>query len=83
MRKKMPEWMSDFNVPVAEVAVVEGGEVKWTEVFHSDTRPGVGSRKTHFNVASLTKPVFAMMMLHLVKEQMLGLDESRKDGATG
>jgi CubicO group peptidase (beta-lactamase class C family) len=76
LQSKIPGWMKDLKVPVATVAVIESGEVKWSEVFHADGRADGRPRKTHFNVASMTKPVFAMMALHLVKERAICLDES-------
>jgi CubicO group peptidase (beta-lactamase class C family) len=79
LRENIPLWLKQYKVPAVGVALIKDGKVEWAEVF-GERAPGVkASRATLFNVASLTKPVFAMMALHLVGRGELGLDASLAD----
>jgi CubicO group peptidase (beta-lactamase class C family) len=75
LQRDMPRWMNDFKVPVAAVALIDQRRLSWAKVFHHHASPGSSNRHTHFNVASMTKPVFAMTVLQLVKNGIISLDE--------
>lgn len=61
-------------MPAVAVAVIKDGKLEWAEVF-GERAPGVpATRDTVFNVASLTKPLFAMMTLQLAAAGNLDLD---------
>lgn len=71
---RVPDWMEAAHVPAAAVARIEDGEVIWTRVY-GERAPGVAAdADTVFNVASLTKPAFGVMALHLVADGQLDLD---------
>lgn len=70
----VPAWMEAVRVPAVAIARIEDGEVIWTRVF-GERAPGVAADDaTVFNVASLTKPLFGVMALHLVADGRLDLD---------
>lgn len=72
-------WMPQARVPGVAIARIEHGQLAWTAVF-GERAPGKRmTRETVFNVASLTKPVFAVMTLHLIAEGKLGLDSRLSD----
>lgn len=70
-----PRWLARDGVPSIAVAYVAGDSVRWTRVY-GEQAPGVpATRRTLYNVASLTKPVFAELVLRLAADQRLSLDE--------
>lgn len=76
LQEKIPVWLKQYKVPAVGLAVIKNGKVAWAEVF-GERAPGIkATRDTIFNVASLTKPVFAMMVLQLIARHELNLDES-------
>ncbi|HYE76289.1 MAG TPA: serine hydrolase domain-containing protein [Blastocatellia bacterium] len=76
LKKKIPVWLKQYKVPAVGVAVIKNGKVEWAEVFGERATGVKATRDTIFNVASLTKPVFAMMALQLIARNELNLDES-------
>lgn len=63
------------KVPAVAVAIIREGRVAFSGVW-GEQSPGVpATRKTAFNVASLTKPVTAETILRLADGGALGLDE--------
>ncbi len=73
---QLPQVMEAFAVPGVGIAVVEGGEVVWSRPFgvtHAIERTPVDAR-TVFEDASLSKPVFAYLVLQLVDQGMIDLD---------
>ncbi|HET7231820.1 MAG TPA: serine hydrolase domain-containing protein [Longimicrobium sp.] len=70
-----PGWLARFHVPSLAVAYVRDGAVAWTRVY-GEQAPGVpATERTLYNVASLTKPVFAETMLRMAAAGRLSLDE--------
>jgi CubicO group peptidase (beta-lactamase class C family) len=77
LARQTPELMKRADIPGVSVALIEDGNIVWTGGFgikNADTREPVDDR-TVFEVASLSKPVFAVAVLHLVDEGKLNLDE--------
>ena len=73
--ERIPEWQKEFNVPAVAVGVIEDGQMSYSNVF-GEGRIGVqADDRTIFTVASLTKPVFALIALKLVDNGTLDLDE--------
>ena len=73
---QLPRIMQAFAVPGVGIAVVEDGEVVWSRPFgvtHALTRVPVDAR-TVFETASLSKPVFAYLVLQLVDHGLIDLD---------
>ena len=74
-RAKIPVWMAEQKVPTVGVAVIEDGKLKEVKVF-GELRKGVPAQfNTIFGVASLTKPITALLALLLVNVGQWDLDE--------
>lgn len=68
--------MASAKIPGLALARIEEGRVAWTKVY-GEASPGKPvTVQTSFNVASLTKPVFGVMVMHLVAQSQFNLDES-------
>ncbi|MGS1076862.1 serine hydrolase domain-containing protein [Pseudoxanthomonas beigongshangi] len=74
----LPEWMRAFGVPGLGIAVVEDGEVAWHRAFGiADTASGAAvDADSVFECASLSKPVFAYVVLQLIDAGTLRLDQT-------
>ena len=73
--QKIPGWLKQYDVPSVAVAYIKNGKLAWTAVY-GEQSPGVSaSAKTLFNVASLTKPISAEVILRLASAGKLSLDE--------
>lgn len=63
------------KVPVLGLGVIENGRLKSIQVLSSDDKNITASYNSIFKVASLTKPVAALVTLKLISSGKLGLDE--------
>ena len=76
MLVNLPRTMAAFAVPGVAIAVVEDGAVAWQQgfgVLHAERSAPV-AEDTLFEVASLSKPVFAYLVLQLSDAGVLDLD---------
>ena len=75
--QRMPKWLKAFNVTGVSIAYIENGRLAWT-AFYGDQVPGgpAANSKTLYNIASLTKPITAEIILRLASIGKLSLDES-------
>jgi len=77
--KVVSDWMTKAKIPGLALARIENGKVAWTRVY-GEAEPGRAvTAQTPFNVASLTKPVFATLVLHLVAQSKFDLDAPLAD----
>ncbi|WP_126651718.1 serine hydrolase [Chryseobacterium aureum] len=73
--QSMQSWLNENNIPALGLGIIEGGKLQQVKVF-GETKKGFSApRNACFNVASLTKPVTAMVALHLVSLGKWKLDE--------
>ncbi|PWN63954.1 serine hydrolase [Chryseobacterium viscerum] len=73
--QSMQSWLKENNIPTLGLGIIEGGKLQKVKVF-GDYKKGVSApRNAYFNVASLTKPVTAMVALRLVSSGQWKLDE--------
>jgi CubicO group peptidase (beta-lactamase class C family) len=74
--QKVPVWLKAFNVTGVGVAYIQDGKIAWT-AFYGDQIPGgpKANSQTLYNVASLTKPITAELILRLASQGKLSLDE--------
>ncbi|MGE9311284.1 serine hydrolase domain-containing protein [Niabella sp. CJ426] len=71
---EIEKWLKDLHVPTLGLGIIENGQLKQVKVF-GDIKPGFSAPyNTIFNVASLTKPVTAMVTLKLVSLGKWSLD---------
>jgi CubicO group peptidase (beta-lactamase class C family) len=68
-------WLNEQQVPTLGIGVIEEGKLKHINVFGEISKGISAPYNTIFNVASLTKPVTAMVALKLVSAGKWNLDE--------
>lgn len=72
---KVQSWMEELSVPAVSVGIIEEGKIKYVKAF-GEIQKGVPAEvNSIFNIASMTKPVVAMLTLKLVEEGKWELDE--------
>lgn len=76
LNEKLPPLLTQHHVPAAAVAVIREGELVATVVVGEQETGKPATKATLFNVASLTKPVFAHAVLTLAVKGQFSLDES-------
>jgi CubicO group peptidase (beta-lactamase class C family) len=72
---EIEKWLNENKVPALGIGVIENGKLKQVKVFGEITKGVSAPYNTIFNVASLTKPVTAMVALKLVSLGKWNLDE--------
>lgn len=73
---RLPPLLEEHKAAAVAVAIIDDGRITLTRV-HGLQGPGVpASTESLFNVASMTKPVTAEVILRLVAEGHISLDES-------
>lgn len=72
---QVPGWLAQHNVPSLAIAYVRDGRVAWTRVYGDQAEGVPATDATLYNVASLTKPLFAELVLRLAADGRLSLDE--------
>ncbi|MBW1298585.1 serine hydrolase domain-containing protein [Aquimarina litoralis] len=75
LEKSIPKWQEEYKVPAVAVAIIEDGQVPYTKVFGEQRKGVPASNETIFTVASLTKPIFSIVVLNLIEKGVLSLDE--------
>jgi CubicO group peptidase (beta-lactamase class C family) len=73
--EKIEKWIKENNIPVLGLGIIEAGSLKQVRVFGETSKDVSAPYHTVFNVASLTKPVTAVVALKLVDLGKLDLDE--------
>ena len=73
---RMPIWLKAFNVTGIGIGWIENGKLAWTAYYGLQVPGGPpASEKTLYNIASLTKPISAEVILRLVSAGKISLDE--------
>lgn len=72
---QVPGWLAQHGVPSLAVAYIRDGQVAWTRVYGDRAEGMPASDSTMYNIASLTKPLFAELVLRLAADGRLSLDE--------
>lgn len=72
---EIEKWLKENKVPTLGVGVIENGKLQQVKVFGEISKGIAAPFNTIFNVASLTKPVTAMVALKLVSSGKWDLDE--------
>lgn len=74
-----PASLARHGVPAVGVAYIADGRVQWSVVY-GEQSPGVpATPETLFNIASMTKPITAEVVLRLASGQQLSLDDRMSD----
>jgi CubicO group peptidase (beta-lactamase class C family) len=76
LNRHVPALMRELHVPGVSIAVIQRGEVAWTQGFGvSDVRSAKAvTTDTVFEACSMSKPVLALVAMQLVQEGRLDLD---------
>lgn len=72
--KEVEAWLKTNKVPVLGLGIIENGQLQQVKVYGELTNGIAAPYNTIFNVASLTKPVTAMVALKLVSQGKWDLD---------
>lgn len=68
-------WLKENNIKTLGLGIIEGGKLKQVKTF-GEIKNGISAPyNTIFNVASLTKPITAMVALQLISSGQWNLDE--------
>lgn len=73
---EIEKWLADHKIPTLGIGVIENGKLHQVKVFGEISKGISAPYNTIFNVASLTKPVTAMVALKLVSLGKWNLDEA-------
>jgi CubicO group peptidase (beta-lactamase class C family) len=73
--KKIEGWLSESKVPAASVGIIENGKLKYLKAFGYSRKNVKAVPTTIFNIASMTKPVVAVLVLKLVESGQWNLQE--------
>jgi CubicO group peptidase (beta-lactamase class C family) len=76
---KIQSWLTMYKVPAVGIGIIEEGKLKQIMVFGELKKNDPAPYNTIFQVASLTKPVTAMLTLKLVSMGKWQLDEPLSD----
>ena len=72
---KVQSWLTENNVPAVGIGIIEDGEIKYVKVI-GELKKGVPAiDNAIFSIASMTKPVTAVLTLKLVEAGKWDLDE--------
>ena len=73
--KKLSDLMGELHVPGVSIAVIHDGQIEWARGFGVAKTGGPPvTPETLFQAASISKPVTALAVLHLVESGKLDLD---------
>ena len=68
------KWLKELNVPALGIGIITAGELKQIRLFGEHQNGSSAPYNTIFNVASLTKPITAMVALKLISMDKWELD---------
>ena len=72
---KVQSWLTENNVPAVGIGIIEDGEIKYVKVI-GELKKGIPAvDDAIFSIASMTKPVTAILTLKLVESGKWDLDE--------
>ena len=69
-------WLSEKKIPSVAIGFIDQGQIAQTSVFGEISPGNPAPLNTIWNVASLTKPITAMIALKMVNDGLWDLDES-------
>ena len=73
--QNLEKWLKENNIPILGLGIIDHGKLSQIQVF-GDLRPNQKAPyNTIFNVASLTKPITAVVALQLVSQGKWNLDK--------
>ncbi len=70
-----PGWLTAYGVPSVSVAYIVDGQLAWTGTWGERAPGEPADDRTLYNIASMTKPITAEVVLRLASSGRLSLDE--------
>ena len=74
-KNETERWLKQKSIPALGIGYVENGKIKQVSVYGILEKGKKAPKNTIWNVASLTKPVIALITLKLIDAKKLSLDE--------
>jgi CubicO group peptidase (beta-lactamase class C family) len=74
-KDSIEEYLIEYNVPAVGIGVIEDGELRQVKVYGELKKGTPAPDNAIFNVASLSKPISTLLVLHLVSNGEWDLDE--------
>lgn len=74
-QSELEEWLAENNIPILGLGIIDNGKLSQIQVFGNIKPKEKAPYNTIFNVASLTKPITAIVTLKLVSQGKWNLDE--------
>ncbi len=77
LESQIPQWMKDHNIQGLSISITDQYKLVWSKGFgvcNNKTKEPV-SLDTVFHSASLSKPLFAIMVLHLYEQGIINIDK--------
>jgi CubicO group peptidase (beta-lactamase class C family) len=74
-QKETERWLKQKSIPAVGIGYIEDGNIKQISVFGELEKGKKAPKNTIWNVASLTKPITALIALKLINSGNLSLDE--------
>ena len=75
-KEETERWLEQKNIPALGIGYIEDGKMKQVSVFGELEKGKTAPKNTIWNVASLTKPIIALVVLKLIDSGKLSLDEN-------
>lgn len=79
VREKVPLWLAEFDVPSVGIAYIEDGRIAFVRHFGFQQWGYPANEETLYNVASLTKPVTAEIVMRHIEAGKASLDMKLAD----
>jgi len=73
--REVPRLLTENNVPSVSIARIEGSQLVFAAAYGTQSAGVPATTKTLYNIASMTKPISAEVVLRLASEGRLTLDE--------
>ena len=74
-KEETERWLKQKSIPALGIGYIEDGKIKQISVFGELEKEQKAPKNTIWNVASLTKPIVALIALKLINSNELSLDE--------
>ncbi|MHC1684733.1 MAG: serine hydrolase domain-containing protein [Clostridiaceae bacterium] len=75
--KELPDWMKCYNVPGAAIAIIENDKIIFQKGYGYSNKESntITTPETIFRIASISKPITAFGIMHLVDQGKIKLDD--------
>jgi CubicO group peptidase (beta-lactamase class C family) len=76
LEKQIPKWMREAKVPGLSIAIIKGAKLGWRRGFgvKDNVSKELVDNDTMFEAASMSKPVFAYIVMKLCEKGVMNLD---------